>query len=267
MRKLVVVVVAVVIEMACGGSAKKPAPVTIENRPAAREAGVLGSSLLAGCGGGYSYGGDLYGGGMYGGSTYGCWSSGAFGILTGTGEITSGFDDTSIYGGLLGNEAGEMSGGFGTGEGGGGTGWGTIGTGRYGTIGQGSGTGSGYGTGGGRGGMSGRAHDVPSVKIGQPSATGDLDKAMIRRYVKRNIQKITYCYEKELVADDTLQGTVKAEFTISPDGAVTSSTASGVHADVASCVAQVIEAIEFPKPKGGGAVHVSYPFTFRPDSD
>jgi len=72
--------------------------------------------------------------------------------LTGTGDISSGFDDTNIYGGLLGNEAGEMNGGFGYGRsgfgpGGGGTGWGTIGTGRYGTIGHGSGTGSGTGAG------------------------------------------------------------------------------------------------------------------------
>ena len=72
---------------------------------------------------------------------------GAFASLTGTGDISSGFDDTNIYGGLLGNEAGEMNGGFGYGRsgfgpGGGGTGWGTIGTGRYGTIGHGSGTGS-----------------------------------------------------------------------------------------------------------------------------
>src|SRR5262249_41623740 len=61
---------------------------------------------------------------------------GAFASLTGTGDISSGFDDTNIYGGLLGNEAGEMNGGFGFGRsgfgpGGGGTGWGTIRTGPY----------------------------------------------------------------------------------------------------------------------------------------
>src|SRR5512147_1602155 len=119
----------------------------------------------------------------------------------GTGDISSGFDDSDIQGGLLGNEPGEMAGGFGFGRsgfgpGGGGTGWGTIGTGRYGTIGHGSGTGSGYGVGGGRGGMRGRTAAVPTVSIGQPNAQGDLDKAIIRRYIKRNQQKIQYCYEK-----------------------------------------------------------------------
>ena len=196
-------------------------------------------------------------------------NGGAFASLTGTGDISSGFDDSNIYGGLLGNEAGEMNGGFGYGRsgfgpGGGGTGWGTIGTGRYGTIGHGSGTGSGYGVGGGRGGMRGRTAAVPTVSIGQPNANGDLDKAIIRRYIKRNIQKITYCYEKQLLAKPGLAGTVQTQFFITPNGNVAQSSGSGVDPEVANCVADVIHGIEFPKPKGGGGVQVNYPFTFRP---
>jgi len=57
----------------------------------ARTAGILGSTALV--------------------------QGGAFASLTGTGDISSGFDDTNIYGGLLGNEAGEMNGGFGFGRG------------------------------------------------------------------------------------------------------------------------------------------------------
>lgn len=208
----------------------------------ARNAGILGSSSLT--------------------------QGGAFASLTGTGDISSGFDDGNIYGGLLGNEAGEMNGGFGFGRsgfgpGGGGTGWGTIGTGRYGTIGHGSGTGSGYGVGGGRGGMRGRTAAVPTVSIGQPNAQGDLDKAIIRRYIKRNQQKIQYCYEKELLAKPGLAGTVMTNFLITPNGNVSSSSGSGVDPNVANCVADVIRAIEFPKPKGGGNVQVNYPFIFR----
>ena len=208
----------------------------------ARTAGILGSSALT--------------------------QGGAFASLTGTGDLSSGFDDANIYGGLLGNEAGEMNGGFGYGRsgfgpGGGGTGWGTIGTGRYGTIGHGSGTGQGYGVGGGRGGMRGRTAAVPTVSIGQPSAQGDLDKAIIRRYIKRNLQKIQYCYEKQLLAKPTISGTVSSQFFITPNGTVASSTGSGVDPEVASCVADVIRNIEFPKPKGGGGVQVNYPFIFH----
>jgi len=210
---------------------------------AARNAGILGSTALQ--------------------------QGGAFASLTGTGDISSGLEDQDIYGGLLGDEAGEMNGGFGFGRsgfgpGGGGTGWGTIGTGRYGTIGHGSGTGTGYGIGGGRGGMHGRTAAVPQVRIGQPTAVGDLDKAIIRRYIKRNINKITYCYEKELLAKPGLEGTVATQFFISPNGTVASANASGVDGTVSSCVADVLKGIEFPKPKGGGGVQVNYPFTFHP---
>ena len=117
---------------------------------------------------------------------------GAFASLTGTGDIASGSgDDTNVYGGLLGSDSADGGFGYGRGgfgPGGGGTGWGTIGIGRYGTIGHGSGTGQGYGSGRGR--MGGKTTAVPSVSIGQPDAKGDLDKAIIRRYIKRNIQKI-----------------------------------------------------------------------------
>jgi hypothetical protein len=208
----------------------------------ARTAGILGSTALS--------------------------QGGAFASLTGTGDLSSGFDDANIYGGLLGNEAGEMQGGFGYGRsgfgpGGGGTGWGTVGTGRYGTIGHGSGNGPGFGVGGGRGGMRGRTAAVPTVSIGQPSSQGDLDKAIIRRYIKRNLQKIQYCYEKQLLAKPTLSGTVQAQFFITPNGTVASSTGNGVDGEVSSCVADVIKNIEFPKPKGGGGVQVNYPFTFH----
>jgi len=105
---------------------------------------------------------------------------------------------------------------------------------------------------------------VPKVIIGQPNAAGDLDKAIIRRYIKRNIQKISYCYEKQLLASPQLSGTVSTQFFIAPTGKVATAAGAGVHPDVSSCVAGVIKQIEFPKPKGGGGVQVNYPFTFRP---
>ena len=105
---------------------------------------------------------------------------------------------------------------------------------------------------------------VPTVSIGQPNVAGDLDKAIIRRYIKRNIQKIQYCYEKQLLASPGLQGTVLATFSITPTGSVRDAKGTGVHPSVSSCVASVIDRIEFPKPKDGGLVRVNYPFTFRP---
>jgi hypothetical protein len=198
---------------------------------------------------------------------------GAFASITGTGDYSSGLDDRDVYGGLLGNEVGEMQGGWGygvkgTGPGGGGTGWGTIGTGRYGTIGHGSGTGSGYGVGSGRGGMRGRTSRPPEVRIGNATATGDLDKNIIRRYIRKKLPQIKYCYEKQLLVKTSLAGTVTTNFTISGTGAVIAVAASGIgDSDVENCVAAAIKSIQFPKPKGGGLVNVRYPFTFRSGGD
>jgi len=102
---------------------------------------------------------------------------------------------------------------------------------------------------------------VPTISIGVPTVTGDLDKALVRRYIKRNIQKLSYCYEKEVLAKPGLTGTLTASFGIGPDGKVTSPTATGVSPEVASCVTGVIATIVFPKPKSG-SVQATYPFTF-----
>jgi hypothetical protein len=110
--------------------------------------------------------------------------------------------------------------------------------------------------------MRGRTAGVPQISIGQPIIDGDLDKQIIRRYIKRNIQKLTYCYERELLAKPMLAGTVMVDFAISPNGNVAKAAAKGVDTVVSDCVAGVIRGIEFPKPKGGGSVHVQYPFIF-----
>ena len=41
-----------------------------------------------------------------------------------------------------------------------------------------------------------------------PCVVGDggLDKAVVRRYIKRELHKIQYCYEKELLANATISG-------------------------------------------------------------
>jgi hypothetical protein len=198
-----------------------------------------------------------------------------FASIAGVGTISSGFGEADINGGMIGDVAGEMHGGFGFapsgfGPGGGGTSWGTIGTGRYGTIGHGDSTGEGYGScagktpcaGQGRG--MGRRAGVPTVSMGQALPVGDLDKNIIRRYVRRKLDRIKYCYEKQLLSKPGIAGTVMSDFQISPQGTVLSSKAAGVDDAVASCVAEVIATVSFPARPAGGLVQVRYPFTFRP---
>lgn len=67
------------------------------------------------------------------------------------------------------------------------------------------------------------------------------------------------------MARPTLAGRLTAHFTIDGDGRVVAATADGLDdAEVEACVAGVIQAIEFPRPDGGGTVQVNYPFEFHP---
>jgi hypothetical protein len=104
---------------------------------------------------------------------------------------------------------------------------------------------------------------APIVRLGSTNVTGDLDKDIIRRYIRRKLPQIRHCYEIELLTNPSLAGKVVAKFQISSSGAVFSSSASGLDPKVDACVANVIGGIVFPKPTGGGMVNVSYPFTFK----
>jgi hypothetical protein len=110
----------------------------------------------------------------------------------------------------------------------------------------------------------GRPMLPPSVQPGVPNVQGELDKPTIQFTVRQHLARFRLCYERGLVLDPTLAGTVSVMFFIAPDGSVKTASGSGVHPEVSSCVTNVILGLEFPKPTGGGGVQVSYPFTFSP---
>jgi hypothetical protein len=194
----------------------------------------------------------------------------AFASIDSTQEISSGLDGANVWGAMVGAE-GEGQGYFGYGRTGFGVGGGCaqppcgiIGSGPYGTIGTGLHAGDGWGgPGHGGGHMRGHTGSVPPPVLGQPTGGGDLDKSIIRRYIKRNLAKISYCYEHELLAHPGLGGEILVQFFITPAGNVTGAKGSGFDDTVAQCVAGVIGNIEFPRPANGGGVQVNYPFTFR----
>ncbi len=185
-------------------------------------------------------------------------------------DVVSGLDDNHVSDGLMGTEGGESPGvgglgvrGTGVGAGGG-IDSGSLG--RAGTIGHGAGTASGYGVGGGRGGMRGRSAAVsPSTRLGTLAAQGSLDRLIIRRYLERNQVRLAGCYERELLRDRTLAGTVHASFEILPDGRVSGATAVGVAPEVASCIAGVLDSIQFAAPPSGTSVLVRVPIALAPE--
>ncbi|MEQ1504500.1 MAG: AgmX/PglI C-terminal domain-containing protein [Myxococcota bacterium] len=172
---------------------------------------------------------------------------------------------TNGVGGLIGANGTQLgSGGLGSrggGLGGGGT---AEGLGGLGTKGMGSGA-SGYGSGGGNFGAKGEG-GIGTVG-GDPIILGALDRSLIDEVIKRHMNQIRYCYQRELTKNPALGGKIVIKFTIAKDGTVaqasTKSTTMGNSA-VENCIVGRFMRMQFPEPKGGGIVIVSYPFLFSP---
>lgn len=172
---------------------------------------------------------------------------------------------SNAAGGLTGNVIGSQGGtggggirGFGPGGGGSSSGIGGIGT-------RGGGPG-----GGGYGGGAGYKGDKKqaNLDIGGSDVVvlGAIDPSLIDKAIREHTTQIRYCYSKELNKNPKLFGKVVIKFVIGPDGSVTSSTVKESTIDsvnVGTCVADRIQRITFPSPKGGGKVNVVYPFNFN----
>jgi hypothetical protein len=206
-------------------------------------------------------------------------SYGGFHALTGV-DASSGFDRGDVYGPLLGGR-GEATGQFGLARGGSGESGGcyggdcgTIGLGRFGTIGHGVTPGDGWG---------GRNTGASSIigggayRRGSTLAicarpyehlckfVGDMDKLLVRRYVKRHAARLTYCYEKQLLAEPRLAGgPLIAEFVIRASGQVDGVVARGIAPPVETCVAEALTDIRFPSAIGGGSTAVTLALDFTP---
>ena len=131
-----------------------------------------------------------------------------------------------------------------------------------GTKGSGAGS-SGFGSGAG---SKGKKREGGSIKSGgSPIVLGALDKSLIDKVIKRNMNQIKYCYSRELTKNPKLKGKVIVKFTIAGDGTVSQAgiKSSSLNSKaVEDCITGRFRRFKFPEPKGGGIVIVSYPFVF-----
>jgi TonB family protein len=189
------------------------------------------------------------------------------GVSTVFGHNGLGGELKSATGNMFGAAAGDAAGlgGLGlrgSGSGGGGMGD-TIGMGGVNTHGRGGGTGN-YGQ---NTGVLGNKKDVDiGISSSDPMVVGSLDKELIRQVIHRNRAAVKFCYESQLNRFPKLEGKVAVKFIITADGTVkTSSVAQSTvnNPELETCVAGRVRTWQFPKPKGGGMVLVTYPFIFK----
>lgn len=139
-----------------------------------------------------------------------------------------------------------------------------IGVGGLGSRGEGTGGG---GTALGLGGLGTGSGTSPTTATLEPIILGAMDRAEVDRVVNRYLPQIRYCYESALAKQPALAGKVNVKFVISKDGTVSSAVVKSTtlnHADTESCVTGHFARMQFPAPRGGGIVIVSYPFAFAP---
>ena len=171
-----------------------------------------------------------------------------FFLVTPEGRVRWGMSEDAL-GALLGRSIGDGKSGFGGlglrgvgGGGGGGIGLGGIGLFRPGKS--------------------------PRVIGGTASVKGTLDKAVIRRVIRRHLAEVKYCYvTRGLVAKKGLKGTVRVQFIIGTKGYVASAKLHKTtlkHRATEQCILAAVRRWRFPKPEGGGIVVVTYPFLFKP---
>ncbi len=108
--------------------------------------------------------------------------------------------------------------------------------------------------------------DAPSVKHGRPNIVGNLDKAIIRRFLKRFDKDIVACAAKHARADHTERRVeVTLAFDLVPAGAVRAVRVTGPRR-TARCVRSVVEKLELRSGPGMTQVR-SYPLTIDRGAD
>jgi hypothetical protein len=100
------------------------------------------------------------------------------------------------------------------------------------------------------------------------SGPGTIPEGLIEKILAKHLAKFQYCYEKALLTDASLAGTVTMQWTInlggsSSDVKVVRSKMS--NAGLHNCVTAELRKIRFPSPSGG-AVVIKYPFSFSSTS-
>lgn len=107
---------------------------------------------------------------------------------------------------------------------------------------------------------------IGHVGTGTAEVKGSLTAEVIRRIIRRHINEIRCCYERELASNSDLSGRVVVNFTISALGEVQSLSVASVDLidhQVHSCIISAVLCWTFPEPEDGENVTVTYPFILQ----
>ena len=101
---------------------------------------------------------------------------------------------------------------------------------------------------------------------------GSMDPELLRKILREYLPQFRHCYQQELLKKDSnVKGVISLDFRIDPNGKVSSTNIRAQRAKFSDsgvkCMAQVLNMIQFPSPKGGGHVDVTQPLNFQSERE
>lgn len=130
---------------------------------------------------------------------------------------------------------------------------------------EGNGNGTNYSK-GGKVGVKGQGEAFVSLDIGNSSVEEGLTKDEVGRVIHAHMSEVRYCYETAMIRNPSVEGKLMLDFVIGGNGRVKSASpkeSSLKDPQLDDCIVRRLTRWEFPHPKGGIDVAVSYPFIFK----
>jgi len=107
-------------------------------------------------------------------------------------------------------------------------------------------------------------HEPPKAKI---SIRGGMSREAVLKAVNAHLDEVRDCYERELLHNPGISGKILMEWLIQLDGTVRYAkvkfTNIGHSSDLHTCLQAQVVTWNFPRPKGGEEVLVTFPFLFE----
>ena len=130
---------------------------------------------------------------------------------------------------------------------------------------EGNGNGTNYSK-GGKVGVKGQGEAFVSLDIGNSTVEEGLTKEEVGRVIHAHMSEVRYCYETAMVRNPSVEGKLMIDFVIGGNGRIKSASpkdSSLKDPQLDDCIVRRLTRWEFPLPKGGVDVAVSYPFIFK----
>ncbi len=105
-----------------------------------------------------------------------------------------------------------------------------------------------------------------SLDMGGATVDEGLTREEVYAVIHKHMSEIRYCYESAMVRQSNVEGKLVVAFNIGPSGRVTTASAAAATTrdpKLNDCVIRRLQGWQFPKPKGGVNVAISYPFIFK----